>query len=260
MGALVMAEGGSQFEAPGPASFSYPEILPGVTKPILQIAIAVILIGAFYVIASGRLKIVPNKVQFAAESLYDFVRNGIGREQIGSKDLRPYLPLLFTLFTFILVNDLFGFIPFIQLPTMAHIAFPMVMAVFVWLLFIFVGIRRHGFLHYFGKTLFPPSVPKFVLPLFVPIELFSTFIIRPITLTARLFATMFAGHLMLLVFISGGTYLLEQSTVGLKFVAPVAYALAIGLSFLELLIQAIQAYVFTVLTANYIGGALAEDH
>ncbi|AHI00971.1 F0F1 ATP synthase subunit A [Kutzneria albida] len=260
MGALVVAEGGAQFVAPGPQSFLYPEILPGVTKPVLQIALAVILVGAFYVIASGRLKLVPGKGQFISEYLYDFVRNGIGREQIAAKDLRPYLPLLLTMFTFILVNNLFGFIPFFQLPTMAHIGFPLGLALLAWVLFIFVGIKRHGFGHYFGKTLFPPDVPKGVLILYTPIEFVSTFIFRPITLTVRLFATMFAGHIMLLVFIEGGTFFLEQSVIGIKFISPVAYVMAIGLSFLELLIQCLQAYVFTMLTANYIGGALADGH
>jgi F-type H+-transporting ATPase subunit a len=188
------------------------------------------------------------------------VRNGIGREQIGSKDLRPYLPFLLSLFTFILLNNLFGFIPFFQLPTMAHIAFPLGLTLLAYGTFIWVGIRRHGFLHYFGKTLFPPEVPKPVLLLYTPIEFISTFVFRPLTLTARLFATMFAGHIMLLVFIAGGEYFLIHGNIGLKLASPLAFALAIALSFLELLIQVLQAFVFTVLTANYIGGALAEGH
>jgi F-type H+-transporting ATPase subunit a len=260
LGAQVLADGGAGFVAPGPQSFLYPDIFPGVTKPILQIFIALVVIAVFYVRAARGLKLVPDKVQFVAEYLYDFVRNSIGREQIGSKDLRPYLPFLLSLFTFILLNNLFGFIPFFQVPTMAHIAFPFGLMLLSYGTFIAVGIKRHGFLRYFVKTLAPPTVPKSVLVLYAPIEFVSTFIFRPLTLTVRLFATMFAGHIMLLVFIVGGEYLLIHGNIGLKLVSPVAFALAIALSFLELLIQALQAFVFTVLTANYIGGALAEEH
>ena len=260
MGAQVLADGGAGFVAPGTQSFNYPDIFPGVTKPILQVFIALVIIAVFYARAARGLKLVPDKVQFVAEYLYDFVRNSIGREQIGSKELRPYLPLLLSMFTFILLNNLFGFIPFFQFPTTAHIAFPVGLALLSWAMFITVGIRRHGFLHYFGKTLFPPEVPKLVLILYTPIEFFSTFLLRPITLTVRLFATMFAGHMMLLVFILGGEYFLIHGSIGLKLASPVAFAMAIGLSFLELLIQVLQAFVFTVLTANYIGGALAEGH
>jgi F-type H+-transporting ATPase subunit a len=264
LGTLVLASGDT-YVPPSPDDLNFPEIFPGVTKPILQIAISVVVISVLMVIASGRLKLVPSKAQFLVEAMYDFVRNQIGRDMIGSKEVRPFIPLLLSLFTFILLNNLFGFIPFFQLPTMSHIAFPLGLAVMVWLLFIFLGIKRHGFLHYFGKTLFPPAVPKYVWPkyvwpLYAPVEAFSTFIMRPVTLTARLFATMFAGHIMLLVFVTGGEYFLIHGSIGLKLASPVAFALAIALSFIELLIQVLQAYVFTVLTANYIGGALSEEH
>ncbi|AHH97193.1 F0F1 ATP synthase subunit A [Kutzneria albida] len=256
----MFARADAQFDTPGPQSFLYPEMLPGLTKPVLQILLAVLLIGVVSVLVSGRLKFVPSRVQFGAEFLYEFVRNGIGREQIAKADMLRYLPLLLTMFTFILVNNLFGFLPFFQLPTMAHIAFPAGLAGLVYVLFIAVGIRRHGVLHYFGKTLFPPSVPKLVWLIYAPFEVLSTFILRPITLALRLFATMFAGHIMLLVFVTGGVYFLEQSVIGLKLLSPVAFLLAVGLSFLELLIQVLQAYVFTMLTAHYIGAALAEGH
>lgn len=259
MRALVLAAGDT-YVPPGVQSFNYPEIFPGVTKPILQVVISVVVIAAVWVVASGRLKMVPGKAQFVAEYFYDFVRNQIGRDMIGSKDLRPFIPLLLTTFSFFLLNNLFGFIPFFQLPTAAHIAFPFGPAVFIWALFIFLGIKRHGFVHYFGNTLFPAGVPKPVLVIYAPLEFVSTFIFRPITLTVRIFATMFAGHLMLLVFITGGEYFLIHGSIGLKLASPVAFIFAVGLSFLELLIQVLQAYVFTALTANYIGGALAEGH
>ena len=86
----------------------------------------------------------PGKLQFAAEGVYGFVRNSIGRDILGSKEFRTFLPLLLTLFTFIYVNNVFGVVPFIQFPTMSHIAFPVVLALIVWVVFNYVGIRAQG--------------------------------------------------------------------------------------------------------------------
>ena len=96
-------------------------------------------------------------------------------------------------------------------------------------------------------------------PLLVPLEFFSNILVRPVTLALRLFANMFAGHLLLILFSTGGLYLIEQGGIG--YVAgPLAWVLAIAISFLELLVQFLQAYVFTLLNAMYISGALADEH
>jgi F-type H+-transporting ATPase subunit a len=260
LGALVLAEGG-EFSPPGAESFNLPPIFGDVTKPMVLVVLSVVIIAAFFLITSSKLKIVPGKLQFAAESIYDFGRNNIARDQIGSKDFRPFIPLVLALFTFILVNNLFGIIPILQFPTFSHIGFPLALSVLVvYPVYHFVGIRRHGLGGYLKHQLFPPGAPKAIYLLLTPIEFFQKFIFNPITLAIRVFAAMFAGHLILMVFTVGGEYLLLEAGPALKATSVVAFAFAILLTFVEALIQVIQAYVFAVLSAGYIGAALSSDH
>ncbi|QFU86491.1 F0F1 ATP synthase subunit A [Amycolatopsis sp. YIM 10] len=264
MGALVLAEGG-EFVAPGAKDFDLGPIFGEgtfLTKPMLLVILSVIIIAAFFMISSRKLKIVPGKAQFIAESVYDFGRNNIAREQIGSKDFRPFVPLILSIFTFILVNNIFGIIPVVQFPTMAHFGFPLAISVLiVYPIYNYVGIKRHGFSGYMKNQLIPPGAPGFVLPLLIPIEFFSKFILQPATLALRVFAAMFSGHLLLLVFTLGGEYLLLEAGGGIFPVFSVfGFGMAIAMTFLEALIQVLQAYIFALLSANYIGAALSADH
>lgn len=259
MRALWLAQG--EFDPPGAGDFDLPPIFAGVTKPMVLIVLSVIIIAVFFVMASSRMKIVPTRFQFLAESIYDFGRNNIAREQIGSKDFMPFVPLILTLFTFILVNNIFGIIPIIQFPTMSHIGFPLALSILiVYPVYHGVGFRRHGFLGYLKHQLVPPGAPKPIYLLLTPIEFFSKFIMNPITLAIRVFAAMFAGHLILLVFTLAGEYLLIEGEGILKGVSVVSFAFAIAMTFLEALIQVLQAYIFALLAANYIGSALATEH
>ncbi len=260
MRALWLAEGG-EFVPPGAGDFDLPAIFLGITKPMLLAVLSVAIIMVFFLMASRRLKIVPSRFTFVAESLYDFGRNSIARELIGSKDFRPFVPLIVTMFSFVLVNNIFGIIPIIQFPTMAHIGFPLALSVLiVYPLWNYLGIRRHGFVGHFKHQLIPPGVPKPVLALLIPVEIFVKFFMNPLTHAIRVFAAMFAGHLILLVFTLAGEYLLLEAGGALKPVSVVSWAFAIVMTFLEALIQVLQAYIFALLTANFIGSALAEDH
>lgn len=260
MGELVLAEGGT-FVPPGAKDFFLPPIFGGVTKPMVLIFLSVVIIAVFFLLATRSFKLVPSKFQFIAESVYDMGRNTIAREQIGSHDYKPFVPLILSLFTFVLVNNIFGIVPLIQFPTMSHIGFPLALSVFVvYPVYHFVGFKRHGFRGYLKNQLFPPGAPKAVYLLLVPIEFFSKFIMNPITLAIRVFAAMFAGHLILLVFTLAGEYLLLEAGVWLKPVSLLSFAFAIAMTFLEALVQVIQAYIFALLSAGYIGMALASDH
>ncbi len=260
MGRLVLAEG-DKFAPPGVKDFFLPPIFGDVTKPMVLVVLSVIIVSAFFLITSRNLKIVPTKWQFAAESVYDFGRNNIAREQIGSKDFKPFVPLILTLFTFVLVNNIFGIIPIIQFPTMSRISFPIALAVLVvYPVYHFVGFKRHGFVGYLKHATVPPGAPFAIYFLLTPIEFLQKFVLNPITLAIRVFAAMFAGHLILLVFSLGGEYLLLHAAGPLKPVSLVSWAFAIAMTFLEAFIQVLQAYIFALLSANYIGMALAEDH
>jgi F-type H+-transporting ATPase subunit a len=260
VGKLVLAEGGA-FVPPGAKDFDLPPIFGDVTKPMVLVVLSVIIIAVFFLLATRSFKLVPSKFQFIAESVYDMGRNTIAREQIGGKDFKPFVPLIVSLFTFVLVNNLFGLIPLIQFPTMSHIGFPLAVSVLVvYPVYHFVGFKRHGFVGYLKNQLFPPGVPKPVYVLLAPIEFFSKFIMNPITLAIRVFAAMFAGHLILLVFTLAGEYLLLEAGGLLKPVSLLSFAFAIAMTFLEALIQVVQAYIFALLSASYIGMALASDH
>ncbi|QRP47458.1 F0F1 ATP synthase subunit A [Amycolatopsis sp. FDAARGOS 1241] len=263
--ALVLTEGAT-FTPPGADAFELPPFLGsgewGLNKPKLLAIIALVVVAGYFLLASRKLKIVPTKSQFIAESVYDFSRNNITRTQIGSKEFKPFIPLVLALFTFILLNNLFGIIPFFQFPTMARIGFPLAMSLLVvYPVYHYVGIKKYGLGGYLKNQLAPAGIPKFVLPLYGLIEFAQKFFITPLTLAIRVFAAMFAGHLIIIVFTLGGSFLLtETSSWALKPVSLLAWVLAILMTFLEAFIQVLQAYIFALLSAGYIGAALAADH
>ncbi len=250
------------FEAPGVEDFQLPPILgvEGLTKPVLQLVIAAIIVYAFFAYATRRPALVPSRGQFLGESVHGLVRNSLARENIGP-DFLKYTPFLTTLFAFILVNNLFGIIPFFQFPTFSHPGMPYTFALMIWLTYNIVGVRKHGFVGYLRIATWPPDVPWWVRIILTPIEFLSNILLRPVTLSLRLFGNMFAGHLLLLVFILGGEYMLfESQSVLLGILSPFSFALGIVFTFFEALIQVIQAYIFTILAASYIGSSLADDH
>lgn len=256
---MNVANGG--FQPPSSADFEFSPFLGHsgyLSKPIALVLLSVLVISIFFIISSRKAAIVPSRLQFAGESIYAFVRNDLGRDIIGHEFAR-FVPYLFTLFTFILVNNIFGIIPLLQFPAMARFGFPLVLAMITWVVFHTAGIKHKGFIPYFKEIMFMPGIPKFVYVILTPLELMTFFITRPVTLAVRLFANMFAGHLLLLVFILGGDHLL-RGVIGLKLISPFAFAVGIGLTFFEFLVQVLQAYIFTLLTALYIAGALADEH
>ncbi len=201
------------FEPPGVGSFDLPPIFEGVPwfdKYMLQATVSVILILAFWLIMARKNALVPSKSQFIGETAYFFVRNSIARDMIGH-DFRKYLPLLIALFSFVLVNNLWGIFPLTLLPTASHVGWAYGLAGLVWIIYNGVGIAKHGPLGYVKHTVLPAGVPKAMWPLIIPLEFLSNIIIRPMTLSLRLFANMFAGHLLVLVFVLGGEYLVLHS-------------------------------------------------
>ena len=261
---LVSAPRAEEFAPPGPSSFELPPVFHigefGVTKPMLQLVLAVVLVFGFFYLASRRASIVPGKLQFAGESAYGMVRNSIARDIIGSHDFMKFVPYLSALFFFILINNFFAAIPFIQFPTFSRAGMAYGLAGLSWLIYNGVGIRKHGLLGYLKLQSVPSGVSPFMYPLLVPLEFFSNILVRPVTLALRLFANMLAGHLLAILFTTGGLYILEHSAALIKPVGVLAWALFIAIAFLELLVQFLQAYVFTLLNAMYIAGALADEH
>ncbi len=262
---IPAADGGGGFETPGVANFWWPVVggdsAMALTRPALVLLLTVGFLIWFFVSVSGKLSLVPGKRQWMAEQAYGFVRNTIARDVIGAKDFKPFIPLLFTLFTMLLVNNVAGIIPFIQFPTFSRLGFPIVLTLIVYVVYHTVALRRkHGVVGYM-KSLVPPGLPGWLKPILFFLEFLTYFIIRPLTLALRLMGNMLAGHLMLLVFVLGGEYLLLQGdTIFLKFSGILSFAFAILMTFFELLIEFLQAFVFTLLAALYIGDAVSEHH
>ena len=261
--ANVLAAGQAGFP-PSVDDFYLPSILPwGVensywfTKITAMVWIAVGVLIIFFLASYRNPQLVPTKKQWFAESIYGFVRNNIAVDMIGHAGVR-FAPYFTTLFCFVLLTNAFAIIPFFQISPNSHIAFPAILAIISYVLFNYIGIKKHGFVKYFKNSLIPPA-PWYILPLLIPIELFSTFIVRPFSLAVRLFANMFAGHMLLLVFTLGGFAMLSANA-WLAPVSVLSWVMTIALTFLEFLVICLQAYVFTVLTASYVQGALADEH
>ncbi len=263
----------SGFTPPGPGDFNLPPIGPdktfefmgetmylGVTKPMLQLVLAAVLVFGFFYIASRRQAMVPGKLQFVGEEAYGFVRNSMGRDIIGSHDFMRFVPYLFALFFFILVNNVFASIPFIQFPTFSRSGMVYGLALLSWVIYNAVGVKKHGFLGYLKLQSVPAGVSGPILGLLVPLEFLSNIVVRPVTLALRLFANMFAGHLLLILFALGGEYLVLEMSIQYAPVGILAWLLFIAIAFLELLVQFLQAYVFVLLNAMYISGAVADEH
>jgi len=257
LGEFVLAA--EEFTPPGVGTFIYPPIFGEVTKPIVQAVLAAIIVIVYFLVATRRLQLVPNRAQFVAEYLYTTARNTMARDQIGGKDFKPFIPLVLGLFSFILVNNLFGIIPPFQFPTMSRIGFPIALALIVYVAYHYAGFKKHGFAGYIKHATLPPGVPVFIAPLIVIIEVFQKFIMQPLSLALRVFAAMFAGHLILVLAVVGGEFLLFSGSA-LVVAAPVAFLFAIAFTFLEVLVMIIQAYVFALLAGVYIGAAVSSEH
>lgn len=230
-----------------------------LTKPAMQAIIAALLVIGFWLWASRNLRTRPTKRQFFFEYVYDFIRNGVARDTLGH-DYRKFLPYLLALFSFILVNNWMGEFFFTMLPTFSNIGYAYALALLSWVVYMGAGFAKHGVAGYLKHSLIPPGAPGYLLPLLIPLEFLSNFIVRPVTLALRLFANMFAGHLVVLVFVVGGAYLLNHGPVVHRVAGGVSLLFSFAILFLELFVGALQAYIFTVLTAQYVSSSIADEH
>jgi F-type H+-transporting ATPase subunit a len=226
-----------------------------INKPILIFFAALVLTLALF-FAAGKKKLVPTGVQNVAESAVDFIEDSVIMQTMG-RDGMAYLPFLLTLFFFVLFCNIFEVLPFIQFPATSRMAIPAFLAIMVWVIYNFVGLKNHG-LRYFKNVMIPPGVPAALLPLVALIEFVSTFFVRPFSLAVRLFANMLAGHLLLVTFAVLTAALWDSSPLAAIVWAP--FVVLIGLTGFEILVALLQAFIFTILTAVYIGGAAHPEH
>jgi len=213
------------------------------TAVYMWIAIALVVLALSLMLLRPRLR--PGSGQMIAEMLYGFIARQT-RLNIHAEG-EQYIPLMFSLFTFILACNLIGTIPTVFSPT-SQLAVTGTLAIGVFLYASALGFYRHGW--FFFHAFVPASVPKIMLPLMVPIELIS-FLARPVTLALRLFANMTAGHMAL-----GVLAVLGLATPW--FIQWLPLGFTVVQIALEVVIAFIQAYIFMVLSCVYIDDALAE--
>lgn len=228
-----------------------------ITKNVLSMIISVVLLLVIMLSVAGKYKKngamkAPSGFQNALEPVLMFIRDEVAKPNLGHKYMR-FMPLLLTIFFFIWINNLLGLLPGGANFT-GNIAATACLAIISFLVMVFNGNK-----HFWSHLLNPPGVPFGVKLLLVPIEIISLFV-KPVALMIRLFANILAGHIVILsvismIFIFGGL----SAVAGWGFV-PVSMAFSIFMFFLELLVAAIQAFIFTNLTAVFIGQAVEEAH
>jgi F-type H+-transporting ATPase subunit a len=252
---------GCGFPAPSINDFYFTPLFKvgsvGFGKPGLLLLVSMIIVLVFFFAAFWKPKLVPGVTQNLGEMGILFVRDQILRPQLGKKGDK-WLPFMVSLFFFIWINNIFGIIPILYFPAMAKYGYPVALTAIVWLIYMGLGFKKQGFFGYLKTLTVPSGSPWWILWLLVPIEFFSNVIVRPFTLSVRLFANMLAGHVLLLVFSLATWYLLSLS-VGILYSAT-SFAVLVLVTGLEVLIQALQAFIFTTLAATYISGAYEAAH
>jgi F-type H+-transporting ATPase subunit a len=232
-------------------------VWPGFFNKIALIYLLSALIPILlFAVAVRQTDLVPRGVRQVAEGTITFIERGVIMPTIGPDGL-VYLPFLLTLFCFIAISNLFEVIPFFQMPGNARMAGPLVLALIVWVTWIFIGFKNHG-MSFLKGVLFPPGVPKALYILVTPIEFLSTFIIRPFSHAVRLFANMLAGHILLVTFSVLCIALWVAS--GLIIIQAASFPMLVLLTAFEIGVSFLQAFVFTILTGVYIGGSLHPAH
>ena len=234
-----------------------------INRVVLLMFVGAAACMGFFLMAARRQALVPRGFQLVGETAYLFIRNNIAVDVIGPQGVK-YANYLTSLFFFIFFMNLLEIVPGINFPVTSRMAIPAMLALLTYILFNFVGFKQQGFKYLVG-TLFPPGVPKPIYIILTPIELFSTFIIRPLTLAIRLLANMMAGHVLLTIFfLFTHEFLITDIKIWTPPLGLLTAVVAAGLIVFELLVITIQAYIFTMLTAFYIAEAIhghgEEDH
>jgi len=222
------------------------------TNSAAYMILAFAIIAGVTLLATRGNTVVPGRLQSAVETLYEFMANTV-RQSAGEEGMK-FFPLVFSLFAFILVCNLVGLIPYTFTVT-SQIIITAALALLVIGTVIVYGFWKNGIS--FLRLFVPSGVPPLMLPLLVVIEVMS-FLLRPLSLSVRLFANMLAGHIALGVF-AGFVAMLLGAGIWV-IIAPFPLVMTIALMALEVLVAFLQAYVFAILTCIYLNDALHPHH
>lgn len=236
------------------------DIFPTFNKIALIAVLAVVITTLVFWLANRKdpLK-APTGVRNFAEVTVEFIENGVVMQTMGKQGLK-WTPFLLTLFCFIYLCNLPGILPIFQMPATARMGIPAFLALLVWVVFHGAGIKAQGVGPYLKNMVIPPGVPGALLPIVALIEFVSTVLVRPFSLAVRLFANMLAGHILLVTFAVLTHELATADAIPLIPVAVLPLAMLTFLTGFEVLVAFLQAYIFVILTAVYIGGAEHPEH
>ena len=221
-----------------------------ITGHLVMMWVASLLLILTLIISTKRRGLIPSGFANAIEAIAVFIRDDVAIPNLGERDGPKYMPFLMTLFFFVLFCNLLGLIPFGQTAT-GNINVTATLAGISFAMMLGAGIKHNGLFGFF-KGLIPPNLPIALLPLMIPLE-FLGLLTKPFALCIRLFANMLAGHVVILSLI-GIIFIL-----GL-FVSPISIAFALVMYMLEIFIGFLQAYVFTLLTALFVGLCIHQEH
>lgn len=253
-----------EFHAPSLSDFFPPALLfEGTPFELDRLMLIRLIMSAVLIVvmllAFRNPRLVPRGLQNVAETGLVFVKEQICDEILGKETGRKYFPLIATIFFSVLFLNFSGIIPGLNISSNARVGFPLVLALIAYVAFNYIGIKKYGFFKYMRSSIVVPNVPPALHVLLIPIEFISTFVLRPFTLTVRLMANMLAGHIMLVLFFSATWFFLFDAVSWMKVFSPFSLLAGLGFTLFELLVIFLQAYVFALLTAVYIGLAQHAD-
>ncbi|MGO1434861.1 MAG: F0F1 ATP synthase subunit A [Canibacter sp.] len=261
-GSAFVAEGG--FHPPSIDEF-FPEAILFAGTPfemnrimIIRVVMTIVLLVFFWA-GTRNMRVVPGRFQSITEMALDFVRVSIAEDLLGKADGRRFLPILATIFFMVFAFNISGIIPGFNIAGTSVVGVPLVLAVVSYVTFIYGGIKKSP-KNFFKNSLFPAGVPWPLYIIVTPIELFSTFVLRPATLTIRLLMNMLVGHLLLVLFFAATHFFLLEGPGFLKLAGVGTIIVGFAFTLFEILVAFLQAYIFTILTGVYIQLALAEEH
>lgn len=239
---------------------NWKDLFPSFNKIALIAVLATTISIVLFVLATRKqTSEAPKGARNFAEVIVEFIENGVIMQTMG-KDGLTWTPFLMTMFLFIYLCNVPGIIPFFQMPATARMALPVFLALLVWVVFNATGVKHQGLGGYLKNMLFPPGVPKALYILVTPIELISTLLVRPFSLAVRLFANMLAGHILLVTFALLSEALFQAKDKVLIPVGILPFFMLLFLTSFEVLVAFLQAYIFAMLAAVYIGGAAHPEH
>jgi F-type H+-transporting ATPase subunit a len=230
-----------------------------ITNSVATMLFAAVLISLFFLVAA-RGKVVPGRLQAFGEILYDLADKGLTGPMIGDRG-RPFLPFVFALFSIIAVMDIWGLIPG-QFTVTSQLSVTVSLAIMTFAIVVIVGFVRNGL--GFFKLFVPSGVSVAIAVPLVLIEVIS-FLVRPVTLSMRLFGNMIGGHVVMYMFASFvvgmGVFALHGGLASLGFVgSALSLFMVIALFALELIVAFLQAFVFAALTCTYLSDVVNLDH